>query len=69
MEKYTRFAGHFDDHADAPVQCGAHLLIEHYQGFTWSHWMLPLGNYSHRIAPAAAMVIDGDNTTNTKKTF
>ena len=24
MKKYTRFSGHFDDHADVPVQCGAH---------------------------------------------
>ena len=46
------FAGHFDDHADAPVQCGAHCLIDHDQGFTRSHWTSPSGDYSHRIAPA-----------------
>ena len=46
------FAGHFDDHADALVRCGAHRLIEHYQGFMRSHWTSPLGDYSHRIAPS-----------------
>jgi len=66
MKKYTRFAGHFDDHADAPVGCGTHCPIEHNQGFTWSHWTLPSGNYSHRTALAAAMVIDGNDTQNTK---
>ena len=36
-KKYTRFAGHFEDHADAPVRFGAHCPIEHNQGFTRSH--------------------------------
>ncbi len=36
-EKNTRFAGNFEDHADAPVQFGAHLPIEDNQGFTQSH--------------------------------
>ncbi len=36
-EKYTRFAGNFKDHADAPLQFGAHCRIEHNQGFTQSH--------------------------------
>jgi len=31
-------------------------LMEHIPGFTRSHWMLPSGNCLHRIAPAAAMV-------------
>jgi hypothetical protein len=34
------------------VQFGAHLPIEHNQGFTRSHWMLPSGNYLHGTAPA-----------------
>jgi hypothetical protein len=46
----------FDCHADAAVRGGAHRLIEHIQGFTRSHWMLPLGECLRRIAPAAAMV-------------
>ena len=36
-KKYTRFAGDFEDHADAQVRCGAHRPIEHNQGFTRSH--------------------------------
>ena len=36
-KKYTRFAGHFEDHADAPVRFGVHRPIEHNQGFTRSH--------------------------------
>ena len=28
---------------DAAVRRGVHRLIEHIQGFIWSHWMLPLG--------------------------
>ena len=34
---YTRYAGNFEDHADAPLQFGTHRLIEHDQGFTRSH--------------------------------
>jgi hypothetical protein len=30
-------------HADTAVRRGAHCPIEHIQGFTWSHWMPPLG--------------------------
>ena len=52
MKKYTWFAGHFDDHVDATVQCGAHCPMEHNQGFTRSHWTSPRGNYLHRIALA-----------------
>ena len=36
-KKYTRFAGDFEDHADARMRFGAHLSIEHDQGFTQSH--------------------------------
>jgi hypothetical protein len=38
------------------VQCGAHRLIEHNQGFTRSHWMPPLGECMRRNAPSAVMV-------------
>jgi hypothetical protein len=41
--------------------------MEHDQGFMRSHWTLPSGECRHRIAPAAAMVIDGADTTNTTK--
>jgi hypothetical protein len=69
MKKNTKFAGRFDGHANAPVQCNAHCLMEHNQGFMQSHWPLPLGKCTHHIAPAAAMVIDGDDAQNTKKHY
>jgi hypothetical protein len=34
----------------------------------WSHWTSPSGKYTHHIAPASAVVIDGGDTTNTTKT-
>jgi hypothetical protein len=45
INKYTYFAGHFDGHGNAPVRNRAHCLMEEVQGFTRSHWMLPLGEY------------------------
>ena len=56
--KCTSFAGHLDGHDDAPVQCQAHCLMEHIQGFTRSHWTPPSGDYLPHIAPADAMVIN-----------
>jgi hypothetical protein len=53
-----QIAGNFDGHADAAVQCRTHSLMEHIPGFTRSHWMLQLSKCLHRIAPAAAKVID-----------
>jgi len=50
----TSVAGHFDGHGGAPMQYGAHHLMQHDQGFIGSHWTPPSGNYSLRIAPAAA---------------
>jgi len=55
-KKCRRIAGDFDCHTDAAVRRGAQLPIEHIQGFTRSHWMPPLGECLHRIAPAAVMV-------------
>jgi len=55
-QKCRQIAGNFDCHADAAVRRGVHHPIEHIQGFTWSHWMLPSGECLSRIAPAAAMV-------------
>jgi hypothetical protein len=66
-----QIAGHFDHHADGVVQCGAHRPMEHIQGFTRSHWMLPSRKCLRRIAPAAVMVDKSvENTQNTiKKLF
>jgi hypothetical protein len=58
-----QIAGDFDCHADAAVRRGAHRPMEHIQGFTGSHWMLPLGKRLRRIAPAAAMVNEFVETT------
>jgi hypothetical protein len=64
-----RIAGDFYCHADAAVRRGAHLPMEHVQGFTGSQWMPPSGKCLHRIAPAAAMVNEFIETTqNTNKT-
>jgi hypothetical protein len=52
-------------HGDAAVRRGAHRPIEHVQGFTGSHWMPPLGKCLRRIAPAAAMVNEFVETTQT----
>jgi hypothetical protein len=51
------FAGHFDDHGDAGVQCGVHLPMEHISGLTSrSHWMPPSGDCLRHIVSEAAMV-------------
>jgi hypothetical protein len=52
--KCTSSAGHFDGHSSAPEQYRWHRPMRHVQGFSESHWTLPLGNYLLRIAPAAA---------------
>ena len=36
-EKYRQIAGDFDCHTDVAVRGGAHLPMEHIQGFTRSH--------------------------------
>jgi hypothetical protein len=41
--------------------------MEHIQGFTRSHWMLPSGKCLRRIAPAAVMVNELVDTQNTNK--
>ncbi len=52
--KCTSVAGHFNGHAEALKQYMRHCPMQHVQGYTRSHWTLPSGNYSLRIAPAAA---------------
>jgi hypothetical protein len=67
-KKCRRIAGNFDQNADVAAQCGAHSPMEHIQGFTRSHWMLPLGKCLPHIAPAAVMVNElVENTQNTNK--
>ena len=55
-EKCRQIAGNFDCHADGAVRRGAQHPIDHIQGFTQSHWMLPLVKCLCRIIRAAAMV-------------
>jgi hypothetical protein len=54
MNKCTSSAGHFDGHSGALEQYRWHRLMRHVQGYSGSHWMPPLGNYSLHITPAAA---------------
>jgi hypothetical protein len=57
-KKYWQIAGNIDGHADAVVQCSMHCPMEHIPGFTRSHCMPLLGGCLHRIALAAAKVIN-----------
>jgi len=60
--KCTSIAGHFNGHGSAPVPYGAHLPMQHDQGFAGSHWTPPLGDYSLRIAPVAARETANETT-------
>jgi hypothetical protein len=68
--KCTSSAGHFDGHGGAPEQYKQHCPMRHVQGYSGSHWTPPLGDYSLRIAPAAARATANETTTKkcTKKT-
>jgi hypothetical protein len=48
INKYTYKAGRVDGHGVAPVRNRVHCPMEEVQGFTKSHWMLPLGEYYGR---------------------
>jgi len=50
----TSVAAHFDGHAKALKRYMRHCLMHHVQGYTGSHWTPPSGDYSLRIASAAA---------------
>ena len=53
-KKFTSIAGHFDSHADALKQYGAHGPIQHVQVYSRSHWTPSFGNYLLHIAAAAS---------------
>ena len=55
--KCISFAGRFDGLGDPPLQYRAHRPMEDVLGYIRGHLTPPPGNYSHRIAPAAARVI------------
>ncbi len=52
--KCTSFTSRFDGHGGGPEQYRRHRPMRHVQGYSGSHWMLALGDYSLRITPAAA---------------
>jgi hypothetical protein len=61
--KCTFIAGHFNGHVSALEQYRRHHPVRHVQGYPGSYWMLPLGNYLLRIAPAAARATANETTT------
>jgi hypothetical protein len=62
--KCTSSAGRFDGHGGAPEQYRGHRPMRHVQGYSGSHWTPPSGNYSLRIAPAAARATGKQTTIN-----
>ena len=65
-KKYTRFAGNFEEHADAPLQFGAHRPIEHNQWLPAEPLNVSIGRlFAPYRSGTSAMVIDGGNTLNT----
>jgi hypothetical protein len=57
--------GHFDGHGGPlAVQYEEHCPMQHVQGYSGSHWTPPSGNYSLRIAPAAARATGKQRTIN-----
>jgi hypothetical protein len=67
--KCTSVAAHFKWLADERVLCGVHCLMQHVQGYSRRHWMLPLGHYSLRITPAAAGATANKTTMKKCKNF
>ncbi len=59
----TSSTGCFDGHSCALEQYRWHRLMRHVQGYSGSHWMLPLGKYLLRIAPEAARATASKTTT------
>jgi hypothetical protein len=59
--KCTLSAHRFDGHGSPPGQHKVHRPKQHVQGYSGSHWMLPLGKFTLPIAPAA--------TRGTKQTY
>jgi hypothetical protein len=66
MNKCTSAAACFEGFADAPEQYRWHRPMQHVQGYSGSYWTPALGDYSLRIAPAAARAT-GKQTTNNKQ--
>jgi hypothetical protein len=54
MIKCTSVVAHFDGLANVLVLCGLHRPMQRVQGYSGSHLMPPLGEYSLCFVPAAA---------------
>jgi hypothetical protein len=61
--KCISIAAHFEGLADALEQYRWHHSIRHTHCYSGSHWMPPSGDYSLRIAPAAARATANRTTT------
>jgi hypothetical protein len=64
MNKCTSSAGRFDGNGGAPERYRQHSPMRHVQGYSGSHWMLPLGDYLLGIAPAVARATGKQTTIN-----
>jgi hypothetical protein len=62
--KCTSSAGRFDGHSGAPVQYRRHCPMRHVQSYSGSHRTPASGDYSLRIAPAAARATGIQTTIN-----
>jgi hypothetical protein len=62
--KCTSVAARFEGLADAPEQYRRHRPMRHVQGYSGSYWTLASGDYSLRIAPAAARATGKQTTIN-----
>jgi hypothetical protein len=62
--KCTSVAARFKGVADGPEQYRRHFLMRHVQGYSGSHCMPALGNYSLHIATAAARATGKQTTIN-----
>jgi hypothetical protein len=60
--KCTSVAARFEGLANVPEKYRRHCFMQHVQSYSGSHWMLALGNYLLRIAPAAARATDKQTT-------
>jgi hypothetical protein len=60
----TSAAAHFEGLVDAPEQYRWHRPMQHVQGYSGSHWTPASGDYSLRIAPAAARATGKQTTIN-----
>jgi hypothetical protein len=67
--KYTSVTGHFNGYVEALKQYMQHHPMQHVLGYTGSHWMLPSGDYSVRIAPVATRATANKTSMKNVPTF